>query len=418
VVVTVFACVVPPAVASPGDDATAVAEPITNVAPGANGNKSARCPTGQVATGGGVGFVGSLGSGATVIRNQWPASFAGTDTPDAWITTIANLSGAAQNYTAYVICSPTGDSVERRTSFTTSGDGGNRADCEPGERALSGGLGQQIGPDSTALQVSNPLDETNVVAETTDGDVARGWFVSARHSEGIGRMYFTYVVCSASSRATLQVTPFTVNHGQSGQQVVMCPTGERALGGGLGTTGGRLGSMGFSAPVDENGAANIVTGSIPRGWFVDVYNITGTTQTYHAYVTCEGPTPPGGGGGGGGDGDGPGGGGGGDGAGTQSCAGQTATVSGTDGAETLSGTTGDDVIAAGGGADTVRGRGGDDLICGAGGPDVLKGQGGKDKLLGGSGRDRLGGGGGSGDVCDGAGGRDRASDSCEKEKRI
>ena len=77
------------------------------------------------------------------------------------------------------------------------------------------------------------------------------------------------------------------------------------------------------------------------------------------------------------------------------CAGQEATIVGTDSAETLRGTTGDDVIVAGGGGDTVVALGGDDLICGSGGNDEIRGKGGDDTLRGGSGKDELRGGGGS-----------------------
>jgi Ca2+-binding RTX toxin-like protein len=403
----------PQAHASPGDDATAVAVPMSGVPAGEYKPARPECPAGQFATGGGVGFVPSGGSGASVIRETWPFG-SPLQRPTGWVIAIVNLTGAPQSYTAYAICSASSDAIVRNSLFTTAFEGGNRTDCEADERAIAGGVAAQNSPGSGVIQVNNPLDATRTVVGTDDGDVARSWFTSVRHNEPTAATFQTFAMCSATSRATVQAEPFNVANGQSGQKAVICPTGERALGGGLGTTGGRLGSIAFSAPVDENGAANIVTGSIPRGWFVDVYNITGTQQTYRAYVICEGPTPPGGGDD---DGDPPGGGGGGGGA-TQSCKGTTATIPGTSAAETLSGTPGNDVIAAGGGADTVRGRGGNDLICGAGGADVIAGQGGKDRLFGGSGRDRLGGGGGRGDLCDGGGGRDQAADSGEKDKRV
>ena len=88
------------------------------------------------------------------------------------------------------------------------------------------------------------------------------------------------------------------------------------------------------------------------------------------------------------------------------CAGEAATIVGTDGSDTLRGTKGDDVIAAKGGGDSVTGLGGDDVVCGSGGNDEIRGNGGDDTLRGGRGNDDLRGGGGA-DHCRGAGGSDR-----------
>lgn len=106
--------------------------------------------------------------------------------------------------------------------------------------------------------------------------------------------------------------------------------------------------------------------------------------------------PPSGGGGGGGGG----------GGNKATCAGVTATITGTDGVDRVKGTDGDDVIAVLGGNDVVNGGGGKDLICGGDGKDKLKGGGGRDRLLGEGGKDKLAGGGGK-DTLVGGAGRDR-----------
>jgi len=140
----------------------------------------------------------------------------------------------------------------------------------------------------------------------------------------------------------------------------------------------------------------------------------------------------------------PGGGGGGGGGGaTAKCAGRTATIVGTTGADVLRGTGRRDVIAALGGNDRVRGGRGNDLICagsgrdrvaagsggdrvlGGSGPDTLSGNSGNDRLSGGTGRDTLTGGSGrdrlnggpSRDVCRGGLGRDAGS-GCERRSSI
>jgi len=94
------------------------------------------------------------------------------------------------------------------------------------------------------------------------------------------------------------------------------------------------------------------------------------------------------------------------------CAGQAATIVGTEQADRLRGTKGRDVIAGLGGNDVVTSLGGNDLVCGGpgkdlirggtgkdvlrgeAGNDVLRGEGGNDRLFGGAGRDRLFGGAG------------------------
>jgi len=73
------------------------------------------------------------------------------------------------------------------------------------------------------------------------------------------------------------------------------------------------------------------------------------------------------------------------------CAGASATIVGTDGADLLVGTPGPDVIVGLGGNDYIAGGGGADLICGGPGRDNLSGGGGDDLLNGGAGRDRLAG---------------------------
>lgn len=96
------------------------------------------------------------------------------------------------------------------------------------------------------------------------------------------------------------------------------------------------------------------------------------------------------------------------------CAGQAATIVGTEGADQLTGTAKKDVFVALGGNDVIFGLGGDDLVCAFGGDDLLKGGDGNDALRGGGGADRLGGGagadamrgGGGPDVCKGGPGSD------------
>lgn len=65
------------------------------------------------------------------------------------------------------------------------------------------------------------------------------------------------------------------------------------------------------------------------------------------------------------------------------CAGQPATIVGTDDRDHLVGTSGRDVVFAGAGWDRVQGMGGNDVVCGGRGADRLSGEAGDDELYGG-----------------------------------
>lgn len=85
------------------------------------------------------------------------------------------------------------------------------------------------------------------------------------------------------------------------------------------------------------------------------------------------------------------------------CAGQQATIVGTNGADILRGTPGRDVIVGNGGDDQIFGAGGNDIICGNAGGDLIQGGPGADLVIGGFGPDRLVGGAGNDDLRGGPG---------------
>jgi Ca2+-binding RTX toxin-like protein len=74
------------------------------------------------------------------------------------------------------------------------------------------------------------------------------------------------------------------------------------------------------------------------------------------------------------------------------CAGRTATIVGTAGADRLTGSPRADVIVSRGGKDLIAGRGGDDTICAGPGADIIQGGPGSDLISGGALRDTLFGG--------------------------
>jgi Ca2+-binding RTX toxin-like protein len=85
------------------------------------------------------------------------------------------------------------------------------------------------------------------------------------------------------------------------------------------------------------------------------------------------------------------------------CAGRTATIVGTAGADHIVGTPGADVILGLAGADVIRGLGGNDAVCGGAGADRIRGGPGADQIRGGAGADRIRGGAGADRIRGGAG---------------
>jgi pimeloyl-ACP methyl ester carboxylesterase len=96
----------------------------------------------------------------------------------------------------------------------------------------------------------------------------------------------------------------------------------------------------------------------------------------------------------------------------QTCAGQPATIIGTEDDDDIQGTGGDDVIVGLGGNDRIDGGAGSDLICGGGGDDDLIGGDGDDQLFGDADNDVMAGDAGI-DSCDGGTGVDSADEPCE-----
>ncbi len=88
---------------------------------------------------------------------------------------------------------------------------------------------------------------------------------------------------------------------------------------------------------------------------------------------------------------------------TPTCAGQRATIVGTEGDDVLRGTANADVIVGLGGNDTIFGAKGNDIICANAGDDYIQGGPGRDLIIGGYGNDRIIGNAGNDDLRGGRG---------------
>lgn len=85
------------------------------------------------------------------------------------------------------------------------------------------------------------------------------------------------------------------------------------------------------------------------------------------------------------------------------CAGEEATIVGTNGDDVLVGTPQKDVIVGNAGNDQIFGAAGNDIICGNAGADLIQGGVGRDLLIGGFGDDRIRGGGWADEIRGGPG---------------
>jgi Ca2+-binding RTX toxin-like protein len=93
------------------------------------------------------------------------------------------------------------------------------------------------------------------------------------------------------SDATIEAKAFVVQPGKVGDATATCPTGKRAVGGGVGQTQSTSPTFGYpqqSGPVDETGTfASTRTGDVARGWSASVFNNSNAgTREYRVFAIC------------------------------------------------------------------------------------------------------------------------------------
>jgi Ca2+-binding RTX toxin-like protein len=207
------------------------------------------------------------------------------------LATVAPANGASRTTAA----APGSDAtIEAKTFTVAQGKVDNAsATCPAGKRAVGGGVGfaGDTSPTFGYVQQSGPVDETGSITSTESGDVARGWSVSVFNNSGSARSDFrVFAVCSASSDATIVANPFTVQPRSVNGASVDCPSGKRALGGGLdqpGATNPLFGWVQSSGPVDTTGTtANTDSGDVAEGWYGSVYNFGASARDFHVFAIC------------------------------------------------------------------------------------------------------------------------------------
>jgi RTX calcium-binding nonapeptide repeat (4 copies) len=383
--------------ASPGSDAT-IQSTTLSIGPSLVGDVTVTCPDGKRAVGGGVGASGTTKPFELITQQSGPVDSSGrpelTETGDVargWVASAWNVSDHTAEARVFAICSASSDATIVEAPLphdANSSFGSAAATCPSGTRAVGGGVGLVSfrGPSIFSVMVSGPVDDSGQTASTESGDVARSWLAEIAVNE-----YRVFALCSAGSDATIEAKVFSVEEavGLPNGAVAQCPAGKRALGGGVGVTGGGLGSLNTSSPLDETGQT-AETGDVARAWFAFVTNVDGPptdngTRIFRTLAICtaDAAAPP-----------------------PQAqarCAGKAATIAGTAGPDSLRGTPGPDVIAGLGGNDTISGLGGNDTVCGGGGNDTIAGGPGNDRLYGELGNDTLNGGPGNDTLVGGPG---------------
>lgn len=172
---------------------------------------------------------------------------------------------------------------------------GANVQCGPGESAIGGGVGSTGSP--MTMTASAPRDENGTFADTQSGDVPRRWFSEIVNNSGGNAATTFFAICSASSDATLQVTPFTVAQAVDGltptrdDETATCPGGRRAIGGGVdyaGSIAANQQSLRASGPLDSSGqTAQTATGDAPAMWYSQVWNSDpGAAHDHHVAAVC------------------------------------------------------------------------------------------------------------------------------------
>ena len=177
---------------------------------------------------------------------------------------------------------PPDPTVEQTTVVLAGGEQrGVAVQCPAGKRITGGGVGTFGSVDSKIL-VSGPLDETGLTANTDSGDVARYWYAAVYNRGSVPRAYRVFALCSAWSDAVIEAK--TVAVGREDTQAsgfIMCPAGQRVVGGGIGTTHPVIDrpqlsdaswQLTHSGPLDGTGTtAGTTSGDVGRFWYAALH---------------------------------------------------------------------------------------------------------------------------------------------------
>jgi hypothetical protein len=168
--------------------------------------------------------------------------------------------------------------------------------CDHGATAIGGGVGTVDPPPlNMSVNVSAPLDKTEVPGQTRSGDTPKEWYASMYSGEGSDETVRVFAICSKSAKAKLKVKSFKVKPVGTTSATVACPKGQRALSGGMDiATAPQDGLYEVaSGPLGKRGGSGAVkSGDSPRRWQVAVYNGYDVSRRYRAMVICSAQVQP------------------------------------------------------------------------------------------------------------------------------
>jgi hypothetical protein len=208
------------------------------------------------------------------------------------ITAVSLQAGSARAAT------PSDPSVEQTTVVLAGREQrGVAVQCPAGKRITGGGVGTFDSVDSKIL-VSGPLDETGLTANTDNGDIARFWYAAVYNQGETPRAYRVFALCSAVSDATVQAKTVDISPQATGASgFIMCPAGQRVVGGGIGTTHPVIDRTGIqdaswqlmhSGPLDATGTtAGTTNGDVGRFWYAALHKFhDGAPARVKVFALC------------------------------------------------------------------------------------------------------------------------------------
>jgi hypothetical protein len=208
----------------------------------------------------------------------------------AWLIVLA-VAGVLGLVPAAASAGPANDAEVWASEFTVPNGGGNGATslCDDGQRVTGGGAGFDGSSTSARTEQTAPLDESPALTET--GDAPTTWRAFASANDGVAWNWKVFAICSSSTDATVQATTFDVAQNFSGHAAAQCPSGQRALGGGVNTTTGGEAKFNYSilasGPTNRSGTfAKTGTGDIARSWVATIGNYSLGDQMFRVYALC------------------------------------------------------------------------------------------------------------------------------------
>ena len=266
------------------------------------GQEFAVCPSTKRALGGGVVQSGSAQNLFVAASGPLDNTGVTLETKDGdiakqWYAAVANYSGPTRTFKVFAICSGASNATIEATTFTVENQGLGEAFavCPGTKRALGGGVVESGPPDRLSVSASGPLDSTGLVSKTRDGDIAKQWYASVYNGSGGPVKFKVFAICSGTSNATIEATPFTVapdpnGTGKTAEAYARCPGTKRALGGGVVPQSGPNDNLVVQAsgPLDATGFTSETNdGDIAKMWYTAVGNFWGEQPPLKVFAICE-----------------------------------------------------------------------------------------------------------------------------------